>query len=48
MELATNEKTTNAKTLLRKRWEWNIFPEKKRGVKTKRFFTHCSTRNNFK
>ena len=37
-----------AKILSRSKSYCVILPEKKRGAKTKRFFTHCSTRSNFK
>ena len=48
MELAANENTTKAKTLLASKSRLVIFPEKNKGTKTNRFLTHCSTRSNLK
>ena len=40
--------TKNPKTLAMKREKSRKLPEKKRGMKTKTFFTHCSTRSNWR
>jgi hypothetical protein len=42
MELAVKENTRKANKLFKVKSTCITFPEKKIGVKTKRFFTHCS------
>ena len=46
--LTAVENTAKANTLLISKSILVMFPEKKRGAKTKKFFTHCSTRSSFK
>ena len=46
--LAASENTAKANKLLISKSILVMFPEKKRGAKTKKFFTHCSTRSSFK
>ena len=43
-----NEKSKKAKMLFNIKSTCVTYPEKKRGVNTKKFFTHCSTRKSFK
>ena len=48
MQLAAREKIMNAKILFSSKSTLVILPEKNKGIKTNRFFTHCSTRKSFR